>query len=137
MNEDTRPRILLADDEADIALVARTRLEVNGFEVVTAADGEEALKRFRESRPDLVLLDLKMPKLGGEEVCRILKSSPDTASVPVILFSASSSSQVALERLIDELKADGYIRKPYTSEELLNKVCQHLTRPRVPAGSAS
>lgn len=128
MRAESRPLVLLADDEADIAIVARTRLEVNGFEVVTATDGEEALERFRERRPDIVLLDLKMPCLSGEDVCRRLKLSPETSDVPIIIFSASSTSPVALERLRTELGADDFIRKPYGSDELLSKIRMHLAR---------
>jgi CheY-like chemotaxis protein len=128
MSTEPRPRILLADDEDDVTLVTRTRLEVNGFDVVTAADGEEALNRFRETRPDLVLLDLRMPKLDGYQVCRTLKSDPATRAVPVIIFSASSSHAVALERKCLELGADDYIRKPYQSDELLAKIRRQLAR---------
>ncbi|MBM3316069.1 response regulator [candidate division WOR-3 bacterium] len=128
MTDSARPRILLAEDEIDIALVARTRLEVNGFEVITAGDGETALARARESRPDLVLLDLKMPRLGGEEACRRLKADPELRDIPVIIFSASSSSQVVLEELRREVGAEDYIRKPYVADELLRKVCALLAR---------
>ncbi|MBM3321895.1 response regulator [candidate division WOR-3 bacterium] len=136
MSVDNRPRVLLADDERDIALVARMRLEVNGYDVATAADGAEALERFESFRPDLVLLDLRMPKLDGYQVCRALKSNPATRSVPVIIFSASSSQALALERKCLELGADDFVRKPYSSEDLLAKVRRHLPAgARVPAGS--
>ncbi len=108
--------------------MARTRLEVNGFEVITAEDGEEALVRFRERRPDLVLLDLRMPKMDGYQVCQVLKSDPGTSSVPIIMFSASSSQSLGSERECMELGADDYIRKPYSAEELVAKVRLHLPR---------
>jgi CheY-like chemotaxis protein len=122
------PLILLADDEADVALVARTRLEVNGFEVETAEDGAEALVRFRVRRPDLLLLDLRMPKMDGYQVCQVLKSDPGTSDVPIIIFSASSSQSRELERKCMELGADDYIRKPYSAEELITKVRLHLAK---------
>ncbi len=134
MSADRRPRILLADDERDIALVARMRLEVNGYEVLTVADGAEALERLPTFRPDLVLLDLRMPKLDGYQVCRALKSNPATRSVPVIIFSASSSQALALERKCLELGADDFVRKPYTSEDLLAKVRHHLAVGARPTG---
>lgn len=118
----TKPLILLADDEADVSLVTRTRLEASGFEVVAAENGEEALARFRERRPDLVLLDLKMPRLDGYQLCRIIKSDPATCSVPVILFSASSAYSLALRDKCLELGADDHLRKPYAADELLSKV---------------
>ena len=117
-----RPVILLADDEADVSLVTKTRLEANGFEVVATADGEEALRRFRERKPDLVLLDLKMPRLDGYQLCRIIKSDPGTRNVPVILFSASSAYSLALRDKCLELGADDHVRKPYVADELLAKI---------------
>ena len=108
--------------------MARTRLVVNGFEVITAEDGEEALVRFRERRPDLVLLDLRMPKMDCYQVCQVLKSDPGTSSVPIIMFSASSSQSLGSERECMELGADDYIRKPYSAEELVAKVRLHLPR---------
>lgn len=115
-------RILLADDETDVALVARTRLEVSGYEVITAADGEEALRLFRQQRPDLVLLDILMPKLDGFQVCALIKSDPLTHDVPVIIFSASSSHSLSLEKKCLELGANDCIRKPYSGENLLARI---------------
>jgi CheY-like chemotaxis protein len=126
------PRILLADDDADVLLVTRTRLEVSGFDVVTAADGRQALDRFKENRPDLVLLDLCMPLLDGYQVCKILKSDPATACVPVIVFSASSSHASALARTCTEIGADDHVRKPFQSQDLLNKIKKCLSATGVP-----
>jgi CheY-like chemotaxis protein len=127
---DRRPFILLADDEADVALVASTRLEVSGYEVATAADGEEALALFRARRPDLVLLDILMPRLDGFQVCSVIKSDPATRDVPVIIFSASSSHSLSLERRCIAMGADECIRKPYSGEELLAKIEYQLARHR-------
>lgn len=110
-------------------LVARTRLEVNGFEVVTAEDGEQALARFRERRPNLVLLDLKMPRMDGLQVCRILKADPSTRDVPIIVFSSSGCKYEADLQKCLELGASDCIRKPYLAEELLAKVRLHLAPP--------
>ncbi|MEO0080457.1 MAG: response regulator [candidate division WOR-3 bacterium] len=125
-----RPLILLADDEPDVVMVTRARLELNGFRVVTAQDGEEVLTLFRENPPDLLLLDLKMPRLDGYQVCRRLKANPATCHVPIIIFSASSSRSEMLERLCLELGADDYLRKPFVSEELLAKVGRLLGQCR-------
>jgi two-component system phosphate regulon response regulator PhoB len=122
MSNRQRPLILLAEDEGDVSLVTKTRLEANGFDVAVAADGEEALARLRELKPDLVLLDLKMPKLDGYQVCRSIKESPETRAIPVILFSASSSHSLALRDKCLELGADDHVRKPYVPEELLAKI---------------
>lgn len=121
------PRILLADDDADVLLVTRTRLEVSGYEVITAADGTQALERFGQTRPDLVLLDLCMPQLDGYQVCKSLKSDPATASTPVIIFSASSSHAAALAQTCAEIGADDHIRKPFHSQELLDKIARCLS----------
>ena len=127
---DNRPLILLADDETDVALVAATRLEVSGYEVVTAADGEEALALFRARRPDLVLLDILMPRLDGFQVCSMIKADPATHDVPVIIFSASSSHSLSLERKCIEMGADECIRKPYSGENLLARIEFQLARRR-------
>lgn len=126
----SRPLILLADDETDVALVASTRLEVSGYEVVTAADGEEALSLFRARRPDLVLLDILMPRLDGFQVCSIIKSDPATRDVPVIIFSASSSHSLSLERKCMEMGADECLRKPYSGDDLLARIERQLARHR-------
>lgn len=115
-------RILLADDEPDIVLVAKTRLECEGFDVITAGDGEEALARFRSEKPDLVLVDLAMPRVDGFEVCRVLKSDPATKATPIIVFSASSPRSRSLESECLRLRVEGYVRKPYTPAELLTVV---------------
>lgn len=126
----TRPRILLADDEADIALVTKTRIELNGYEVVVAADGEEALAKVRETLPDLILLDLKMPRLDGFQVCKVLKSDPVLQQIPVLLFSASSGYARCLEEHCLRLGAEGYVRKPFEVRELLEKIALLLSRHR-------
>jgi CheY-like chemotaxis protein len=123
-----RLRLLLADDEPDIVLVTKTRLEISGYEVVTALDGEEAMSGIRSSRPDLILLDLKMPKLDGYQVCKIVKSDPELKHTPVLIFSASSSYALCLEKQCLQLGADGYIRKPFDVKELLGKIASLLAR---------
>jgi CheY-like chemotaxis protein len=114
--------ILLADDEPDIVLVTKTRIQLNGYDVVTASDGEAALVLIRETQPDLIVLDLKMPKLDGFQVCKIVKSDPALSQIPVLLFSASSTYALCLEKQCLQLGADGYIRKPFDVKELLGKI---------------
>jgi two-component system, OmpR family, alkaline phosphatase synthesis response regulator PhoP len=117
-----RPLVLLADDEPDIALVTRTRIQLNGYDVIVAGDGEIALAMIRQALPDLILLDLKMPKLDGFQVCKIVKSDPALRHIPVLLFSASSSYALSLEKQCLQLGADGYVRKPFDVRELLDKI---------------
>ena len=100
------------------------RLQAAGFEVVTAADGEEVLKNIREGSPiDLVLLDLKMPKLDGLEVCRQLKERPPHRKIPLIACTAYWQE---LENRCSELGITDLLRKPFRSEELLQKIQQVL-----------
>jgi CheY-like chemotaxis protein len=114
--------ILLVEDEQDVALVTRTRLELSGFQVSVASDGVEALKFVEKYSPDLILLDLKMPKLDGYQVFKRLKSYKETQEIPVILFSGSSASMMALEKKCLELGADDFIRKPFETKTLLKKI---------------
>jgi CheY-like chemotaxis protein len=122
----SRPLILLADDEPDIVMVTKTRIRLNGYDVETAADGVETLEKARRLRPDLVLLDLKMPKLDGFQVCKAIKDDASLRHTPVILFSASSSYALCLEQQCLQLGADACVRKPFEVGELLGKIAQLL-----------
>jgi CheY-like chemotaxis protein len=118
--------ILLADDEPDIVLVTKTRIELNGYRVETAGDGAEALEKVRRLKPSLVLLDLKMPKLDGYQVCKEIKADLELRTIPILLFSASSTYAATLERRCILLGAEGYLRKPFAVGELISKI-QGLT----------
>lgn len=135
MPSNGRPLILLAEDDTDIAFVTSARLRANGYDIIVAADGEEALAMFETRRPDLLLLDLRMPKLDGYQVCRIIKGNPDTASTPVILFSASNSRTHALRDKCIELGADDHIPKPFEAATLIAAIRRHLA-PRTSAVGA-
>lgn len=126
-----RPLVLIVDDEPDILLVAATRLEAAGYDTAAASDGREALALLHRRRPDLVLLDLRMPGLDGYEFCRMVKSDPDLDRMPVVLFSASSSRADSLKEKCLALGADGYLAKPFTSSELLAAVNRALA-PKQP-----
>jgi DNA-binding response OmpR family regulator len=114
--------ILLVEDEPDVALVTKTRLELAGFRVSLANDGIEALDMVDTFRPDLVLLDLKLPRLDGFQVCKRLKNYEATKNIPVILFSGSSSYMIVLEKKSLEVGAEDFIRKPYETETLIKKI---------------
>jgi CheY-like chemotaxis protein len=114
--------VLLADDEADVVMVTKTRIELSGYRVVTASNGVDALERARQLKPDLILLDLKMPKLDGYQVCKELKTDPELQRIPVLLFSASSVYAATLESQCILLGAEGYLRKPFDVAELLDKI---------------
>ncbi len=113
-------RILVVDDEEHIRRILKFQLEKNGYSVVTAENGEEALNVVRRSMPDLVLLDLMMPKIDGFEVCQRLRADFQTSQIPIIMLTAKSD-------LPDKIKglrggANDYLVKPYSNEELLLRV---------------
>ncbi|MBI4313544.1 MAG: response regulator [Candidatus Omnitrophica bacterium] len=124
-------RILLVDDEPSILKMVGKRLEVSGYAVSVAMDGQEALEKVTVERPDLVILDLMLPKLNGYSVCSTLKQDPALKSIPVILFSAK-----ALDRDVQQgmaCGADAYICKPFKAQELLEQI-QLLLKARISEG---
>lgn len=115
-----RKRILVVDDEADIRELLRYNLELEGFAVDAAADGEKALEILKKSKADLVLLDLMLPGLPGLELCKQLKRQVDLESIPIIMISAKSSETDVIVGL--ELGADDYITKPFSPKEVVARV---------------
>ena len=115
--------VLVVEDEANISTTIKFNLEREGFDVHTAADGEQALESARRLRPDLVILDLMLPLLSGTEVLRRLRRDSD---VPVILLTARSAEADRVHGL--DLGADDYITKPFSVAELLARVRAHLRR---------
>ena len=116
-------RVLIVDDEPNIREVVGLYLGRDGHDVVSAADGEEALEVFRESEPDLVVLDLMLPKLGGLEVCRRMQAQ---RSVPLIMLTARGEEE---ERIVGlSLGADDYVVKPFSPRELAARVTAVLRR---------
>jgi two-component system, OmpR family, alkaline phosphatase synthesis response regulator PhoP len=115
-----RKRILAVDDQRPIARLVQYHLERAGYDVTLAYDGAEALEKVREIRPDLVILDVMMPGISGFEVLRRLKEDPDTEPIPVIMLTAKSESDDALEGY--DRGAQWYLSKPIDPEELLTYV---------------
>jgi DNA-binding response OmpR family regulator len=109
--------ILVVDDEPTLREALVDALEADGFRVVSAADGREALARFREERPDLVLLDLMLPELSGIEVCRIIRAE---SAVPIVMLTAKDSEVDKVVGL--ELGADDYVTKPFSLRELSARI---------------
>jgi CheY-like chemotaxis protein/KaiC/GvpD/RAD55 family RecA-like ATPase len=119
-------KILIADDEPDIALILKTTLMRNGYTVVVAADGEEALEKARAERPGLLLLDLMMPKKDGYQVCRTLREDPQFSLLPIIMLTAKGE---AADRVLGfDVGADDYIVKPFDRDELVARVRAILRR---------
>ncbi|MDQ3938539.1 MAG: response regulator transcription factor [Chloroflexota bacterium] len=118
--------VLVVDDEKALRETLAYQLEQEGYRVVTAADGRQALERFRRERPDLVLLDLMLPELSGMEVCRILRAE---STVPIIMLTAKDSE---IDKVVGlEVGADDYVTKPFSLRELLARVRAQLRRREV------
>jgi CheY-like chemotaxis protein len=112
--------ILIADDSKTIQQVVALTFRATDFRVVAANDGDEALRRVSESRPDLVLADVAMPGKNGYELCTQLKGSPSTTNIPVLLLAGSF--EPLDERRAQESRADGHIKKPFDSQSLIDRV---------------
>ena len=120
------PHILIADDHSNIVKVLMRRLQDAGYHVLSAFDGEEAVQQTERDIPDLLVLDVKMPKLDGYEVCQRLRRNQVTATIPVILCSGSGAEASGLMDQAVQLGAVSWLHKPFTSEELLEHVRQAL-----------
>jgi DNA-binding response OmpR family regulator len=119
-------RILLVDDELPIQTLLSYPLRKDGYEVITAADGQEAVERFQDVNPDLVVLDVMMPRMDGLEACRRLRAR---SSVPIIMLTAKSEE---LDKVLGlELGADDYITKPFSMREFRSRVKAALRRSRM------
>ena len=113
-------KILVVEDDLVTQRVLSARLEINGYEVITAQDGEEGLKKARKENPDLVMLDLMMPKMTGYEVCRMLKFDDKYKNIPIIVLSALDQ-QDEREKAI-KAGADAVFIKPFDLDLLLVKI---------------
>jgi two-component system response regulator RegX3 len=115
--------ILVVDDEPTQREMLAEALEAEGFTIVTAADGRAALLKFREAKPDLVLLDLMLPEMSGIEVCRIIRAE---SGVPILMLTAKNSE---LDKVVGlELGADDYVTKPFSLRELMARVRAQFRR---------
>ena len=119
-------KILIVEDEPDIKDLLKSRLEANGYEVMTATDGFEALEIARENKPDLITLDVMLPKLNGYAVCRMLKFSQQHQNIPIIMLTARSDPQDL--KTGREVAADAYITKPFESQALIQKIAELLKK---------
>ncbi len=116
--------ILIVDDEPDILKIVIFRLQKSGYEVITAQDGKTGLQLADKKKPDLILLDLRLPVMDGSEVYQRLKSDENLKKIPVIFLTASAEE--GIKDKMKELGSDGYIIKPFEPEELLDKVKKYI-----------
>lgn len=121
-----KAKILAVDDEKDILELVSYNLKKEGFGISVSMDGEDALRRVKREKYDLIILDLMLPGIQGMELCRILKSSEDTSCVPIIMLTAKNEE---LDKVLGlEMGADDYITKPFSPRELIARVKAVLRR---------
>lgn len=119
-----KEKILIVEDETALSEMIKIRLEKNGYEVISAFDGAQALEMARQQNPSLIILDLMLPKIDGYKVCRMLKFDEKYKKIPIILFTARV--QESDKKLGEQVGADAYITKPFDPETLLSKIKELL-----------
>ena len=119
-------KILVVEDERDILELVKLYLEKEGFRAVTAMTGPEALKQVKNEKPDLIVLDLMLPDIDGLEICKRLRSLPETAMLPIIMLTAKAEESDTIVGL--ELGADDYVTKPFSPKALVARVKAMLRR---------
>ncbi len=116
----SKKRILVIDDEPDMLYALKMQFEASHYEVLTAQDGQEGLNLARKEMPDLIILDLMLPKLDGYKVCRMLKFDKKYNAIPIMMFTARA--QQSDEQLGYEVGADAYMAKPFEPSKLMEKI---------------
>jgi len=126
-----KQKILVVDDESEAVELVEFNLKQAGFDVITAADGEEAVKKAKTHFPALVVLDLMLPEIDGLEVCKLLRRDPATAQLPIIMLTAKAAE---IDRVLGlEIGADDYVTKPFSPRELVLRIKKILERGRTKA----
>jgi DNA-binding response OmpR family regulator len=130
----SKQKILVVDDEPDAVELIEFNLKANGYEVATAADGEEALQKARAVLPNLIILDIMLPEVDGMEVCKILRRDQRTSGIPIIMLTAKAAE---IDRVLGlELGADDYVTKPFSPRELVLRVKRLLRSHNAPEEKA-
>lgn len=119
-----KKKILFIEDEAELVAMMKMRLEANNYEMISAFDGEDGLKKIKEESPDLILLDIIIPKIDGLTLCKSLKRGPETKHIPVIVISASGGRD--LPQRCEEAGADELIIKPFEAKDVLESIARWL-----------
>ena len=121
--------VLIVEDEPDVVDLLRYNLGRAGFDILIAVSGDRGLEMARTQRPDIIILDLMLPGMTGQEVCRALKNDPDTEVIPIVMLTAKGEPEERVKGL--ELGADDYVTKPFSPRELVLRVQALLKRHRV------
>ncbi len=124
MTEKKKKKILVVDDELDMLMVIKLRLEASGFEVITATDGLEGLNAARKDNPDLIVLDIMLPKMNGYKVARFLKFDEEYKKIPIVMLTALGGEEDRTTGI--ETGADAYLTKPFETEQLLSAVRKYI-----------
>jgi len=119
-------KILVVDDEPGIVKMVKMRLEASDYEVITAFDGQDGFEKAKKESPDLMILDLMLPKIDGHRVCALLKSDTRYAKIPIVMFTAKAGEED--KKLGQEVGADAYLTKPFEPNALLAKINELLNR---------
>lgn len=122
----TKKRILIVEDQAPIINMLRMRLEANNYAVITAGDGQTGLEKAHKENPDLIILDVMLPKLNGYKVCQLLKTDPKYHTIPIIISSGRTPQEI--RKIGQEVGADAYVSKPFEAEVLLSKIKELLEK---------
>ena len=130
-----RKRVLIIEDEPDFAAILKYRLQQKGLETVIAADGESGLDQASRCRPDLIVLDLMLPKMPGLEVCRSIRGNPAMGHVPICIMSALDPASYRVEGFM--VGADGYFSKTNQLPDLLRRVDELFDQTDAAAGAAT
>ena len=113
-------RILIVDDEVQLVEMVKMRLEAAGYEIISAYDGQEGFDKAKKDKPDLIILDLMLPKMDGYKVCGLLKNDARYSKIPIIMFTARVQEEDV--RLGKDLGAEEYVAKPFDPKILLSKI---------------
>jgi len=119
-----KKKILIVEDEPHALETLQDRLEFEGYEIITAQDGQTALAKAKAEKPDLIILDVMLPKMDGYKVCGLLKADTRYNKIPIIMLTAKA--QEADKKLSQEMGAEAYMAKPFEAAELLGKISELL-----------
>ena len=126
-------KILIVDDEPIIVRLVESRLKASGYDVISASDGQEALNTARAEKPDLIILDIMLPKMDGYRVCRLLKLDDNFRQIPIIMFSARVQGEDQEKGMA--AGAEAYLTKPFNPATFMNKIKELLKEQPAPSDS--